>query len=294
HEYRPGQVLVFHQQSGPFARHESAEVLGVKGDGLQLRRADGSTVFQRLQRDGKTRNARSAFDVCEQRELSIATGDRLLLQGNRREQRLINGQIVTVKSVAPNGAITLADGRILPPDFRTFCHGYAVTSHASQGKTVDQVLVLASSRSFAAVSREQFYVSISRGRERCRIFTDDKELLRERIFRTASRKAALELAALAGLETALAQIGCTRKPAKIEASPVSVPTQHPRIATRAFRPMRTTRLSPLKRLAHAFTVWVAHLKHAASALTRSMRPAIRGTQLRPLGPHQRPSNHTSI
>jgi hypothetical protein len=287
-------VLVFQQQNGTFARNETAEVLGIKGDRLQLRRADGSTISFRLHREEKARNALSAFDVCEQRELSIAPGDTLLLQGNRREQRLINGQIVTVKKFAPNGAITLTDGRILPPDYRTFCHGYAVTSHASQGKTVDQVLVLASSRSFAAVSREQFYVSISRGRERCRIFTDDKELLRERIVRTASRKAALELAALADLETALAQIGFTRKPAITEASPVSVPTQHPRIATRAFRPMRTTRLSPLKRLAHAFTVWVAHLKHAASALTRSMRPAIRRTQQRPLGSHQRSSNHTSI
>ena len=46
------------------------------------------------------------------------------------------------------------DGRALPPSYRTFTHGYAVTSHAAQGKTVDEVLVVVSSQSFGAVSQE--------------------------------------------------------------------------------------------------------------------------------------------
>ena len=58
-----------------------------------------------------------------------------------------------------NGRIALADGRSLPAGFNTFTHGYAVTSHSSQSKTVDDVLLVASSKSFAAVNREQFYVS---------------------------------------------------------------------------------------------------------------------------------------
>ena len=41
-------------------------------------------------------------------------------------------------------------------------------------ETVDAVFVLASSRSVLAVHREQFYVSISRGRDEARVFTDDK------------------------------------------------------------------------------------------------------------------------
>lgn len=36
------------------------------------------------------------------------------------------------------------DGRELPGNYWTFSHGYAVTSHAAQGKTVDEVLVVAS------------------------------------------------------------------------------------------------------------------------------------------------------
>jgi ATP-dependent exoDNAse (exonuclease V) alpha subunit len=49
------------------------------------------------------------------------------------------------------------------------------------GKTVDEVLVVPSSRSLAAVDQQQFYVSISRGRERCQIFTDDTERLRSQV-----------------------------------------------------------------------------------------------------------------
>jgi conjugative relaxase-like TrwC/TraI family protein len=52
-----------------------------------------------------------------------------------------------------HGRIALADGRALPAGFNTFTHGYAVTSHSSQGKTVDEVLLVASSKSFPAVNR---------------------------------------------------------------------------------------------------------------------------------------------
>src|SRR2546426_5102919 len=62
----------------------------------------------------------------------------------------------------------------------------------AQGKTVNEVLVVASSRSMPAVHQEQFYVSISRGRERCQVFTDDKELLRAQVTRSSARTAAVE------------------------------------------------------------------------------------------------------
>src|SRR5213593_4454177 len=90
----------------------------------------------------------------------------------------------------------LADRRSLLAGFNTFTHGYAVTSHSSQGKTVDTVLLVASSRSFVAVNREQFYVSISRGRERVHVFTDDADLLARRVTDSHERQAAVELLTL--------------------------------------------------------------------------------------------------
>jgi hypothetical protein len=51
---------------------------------------------------------------------------------------------------------------------------------------------VASARSLPAVHQEQFYVSISRGRERCQIFTDDNDLLRSHITHSSARLAAVE------------------------------------------------------------------------------------------------------
>jgi ATP-dependent exoDNAse (exonuclease V) alpha subunit len=131
-----------------------------------------------------------ACDVGEKRKLKVAAGDKLLLQANW-QKKFINGELVEVKAVQGD-SVLLADGRVIPAAYRTFTHGYAVTSHAAQGKTVDEVLVVASSRSLPAVHQEQFYVSISRGRERCQIFTDDSDLLRSHVTRSSARLAAVE------------------------------------------------------------------------------------------------------
>jgi ATP-dependent exoDNAse (exonuclease V) alpha subunit len=124
--------------------------------------------------------------------LRIAAGDKLLLQANTARKRFINGELVEVQAIQDD-SIVLADGRVIPQSYRTFTHGYAVTSHAAQGKTVDEVLVVASSRSLPAVHQQQFYVSISRGRERCQVFTDDVERLRSHVTHSSERLAAVEV-----------------------------------------------------------------------------------------------------
>jgi conjugative relaxase-like TrwC/TraI family protein len=134
--------------------------------------------------------------VCLPREISIAQGDKLHLKANRKlasGARITNGELVAVKSVHADGNIELTDGRILDKIFREFLPGYAVTSYGSQGKTVDYVL-FSDSTIKAATSAQQWYVTISRGRRGVRIFTPDKEQLRENLARSGHRALALELA----------------------------------------------------------------------------------------------------
>ena len=116
----------------------------------------------------------------------------MLLQASRREAHLLNGQLVTVTTVKRDGAIKLSDGRVIPPDFRQFTHGYCVTSPAAQGKTADHVYVAVDARSGLAANVKQFYVSASRGRERVKIYTDDMGRLREALGRSGDRTSALE------------------------------------------------------------------------------------------------------
>jgi hypothetical protein len=77
---------------------------------------------------------------------------------------------------------------MLPDNFRHFTHGYAVTAHRSQGKTVDAVIISAD-----GMRRELFYVAASRGRERALVITSNKEQLLQSVGQSAARQSATEL-----------------------------------------------------------------------------------------------------
>jgi conjugative relaxase-like TrwC/TraI family protein len=183
-QYRPGMAIHFHRTTHGFDKNETVSVVAVETDSLKVQHTDGSENIFPL-------GAGIACDVGEKRKLKIAAGDKLLLQANTTGKRFINGELVEVRAIQGD-SVLLADGRVIPADYRTFTHGYAVTSHAAQGKTVDEVLLVASSRSLPAINQEQFYVSISRGRERCLVFTDDSELLRLHVTHSSARLVAVE------------------------------------------------------------------------------------------------------
>jgi ATP-dependent exoDNAse (exonuclease V) alpha subunit len=89
----------------------------------------------------------------------------------------------------------------------TIAHGdyaYAVTSHSSQGSTVDRVIVNADSmRSAKLVNQPQFYVSISRARHYAQVFTNDLQTLERAVGRNPSKKVAMEVVKPAPLTTEL-------------------------------------------------------------------------------------------
>jgi ATP-dependent exoDNAse (exonuclease V) alpha subunit len=186
-QYRPGMAIHFHRRGHGFDKNEMVSVVAVENESLKVQRTGGTQSLLPL-------GAGTACEVGEMRKLKIAASDKLLLQANAvaGRKRFVNGELVEVKRVAGE-TIILTDGRTIPADYRTFTHGYAVTSHAAQGKTVDEVFLVASSRSLAAVHQQQFYVSISRGRERCQIFTDDTERLRSHVTHSSERLAAVEV-----------------------------------------------------------------------------------------------------
>ena len=182
-QYLSGMAIHFHRRGHGFEKGETVQVVAVENDSLKVQHTDGSENIFPL-------GAGITCDVGEKRKLKVATGDKLLLQSNW-QKKFVNGELVEVKAIQGD-SVLLADGRVIPADYRTFTHGYAVTSHAAQGKTVDEVLLVASSRSLPAINQEQFYVSISRGRERCQVFTDDSELLRLHVTHSSARLAAVE------------------------------------------------------------------------------------------------------
>jgi ATP-dependent exoDNAse (exonuclease V) alpha subunit len=127
--------------------------------------------------------------VYERRPIEVASGDSLMLTANRRDPdfRATNRELVKVKSV-DEAAIRLEDGRTIPANYREFAHGYAITAHRSQGKTVDNVIISAD-----AMKKELFYVAASRGRSEIAVVTSDRELLRESVGVSTARQPAMEL-----------------------------------------------------------------------------------------------------
>jgi conjugative relaxase-like TrwC/TraI family protein len=186
--YKEDAVLVLNRNAGGFQKGQACRLVAITDRGLVLEGADKLRTVPFRFSDRLT--------VCQPRELVLATGDRLQLKANGRTragQRLANGELVTVKKVAANGRITLTDGRVLDRDYRQFVRGFAITSYASQGKTVDHVL-FSDSAVKAATNQQQWYVTISRGRKGIKIFTSDKALLRENIVRSGDRALAMDLA----------------------------------------------------------------------------------------------------
>lgn len=181
--YQHGQVLLFHRSSHGIARN----------DALVVERSDRSHIIARdlngVEHTVSPTQARS-FSVHERGEIEISPGDRLLLTGNRREAdfRATNGELAKVRGI-DGGRIQLADGRTLPANYREFDHGYAITAHRSQGKTVDSVVL-----SGDMMKQELFYVGASRGRSEIAIVTSDRERLRESLGISSARPSATELA----------------------------------------------------------------------------------------------------
>src|SRR5207247_2724293 len=119
-------------------KHETAEIVNIGENRIRARKESGEICVL-------TKKQAKAFDVLDRRTIEVAAGDKLLLSANRREAELrtTNGEIVTVSGVDDAGRVHLDDGRVLPSNFRQFAHGYAVTAHRSQGKSLDAVIISA-------------------------------------------------------------------------------------------------------------------------------------------------------
>jgi hypothetical protein len=99
-----------------------------------------------------------------------------------------------VRKFTAEGDIVLDNGWVLDKNFGNLAHGYCVTSHSSQGKTIQRLFVAECEASLPAASREQFYVSASRGVEAIKIYTDNKDALMDAVAVSGERPAATDLA----------------------------------------------------------------------------------------------------
>jgi len=194
--YVSGESVCFIRGYGRHQRGDFCEIVSADARGVTLRKNGRDTAVS-------YDHAAACLAPVRAREIALARGDRLQLKFNGKSAEnapIRNGELVTVLRVMRDGRIRVRDDsgtrKTLSPSQRNFVHGYAVTTYASQGKTVDTVLLHCASGEAkpAPVNRNQWYVGISRARKQAFVFTDDVAALRARIEQENTRAPAVSLA----------------------------------------------------------------------------------------------------
>ena len=160
-----------------------------KGQYAQVRSIDaaGNRLAVRLQ-DGTDRT----YDPRRQRGVSVyreemrrfSAGDRIQFTAPANDLKIANRELGAVAGIDDAGRLSLQmdSGRSLQIDANKHLHldhGYAMTSHSSQGQTADRVLIHVDTETAAKdlLNSRMAYVSISRGAHDAQLFTNDREKL---------------------------------------------------------------------------------------------------------------------
>ena len=136
------------------------------------------------------------------RELAheFSVGDRIQFTAPDKSLSVANRDLAVIESISSHGQISarLDNGRSIEfnaADRRHFDHGYAVTSHSSQGLTAERVLVNADTGVHPDLLNSRFgYVSISRASYQATIFTDDAPKMAQMLGVEITKTSALEVA----------------------------------------------------------------------------------------------------
>ena len=180
--YAPGRRVGFHSRTAGGFR---------PGEKWTVRELNCDTVT--LERNGKIRqfkpSAEGKWDVLISSTMQVSVGDQIRVTGGFREGRNVfkNNEVFHVREVT-NTDLVLNDGRRMRRDGARIDQGICVTSHASQCRTVDQVVVLPD-----GADAKGWYVSLSRARDSMHVCTRDKAALRQSVMYPGERKSVWEL-----------------------------------------------------------------------------------------------------
>lgn len=139
----------------------------------------------------------SGVSVYREASREFAEGDRIQFRAPFTEKRVANGELATIGRIGNQELTVRLDGgrevSFEPEKFRHLDHGYAVTSHSSQGTTVDRVLINADTQESRVLLNDRMgYVAVSRAREDAIIYTNSIEELRGALDRRVDKEMALE------------------------------------------------------------------------------------------------------
>lgn len=191
--YESGQIVKFNQNVSGFN----------KGSIWAVEVSDGMVNLKNDKGEKKPlpMDKSEHYSVYKSQEIQISKGDKVVITDGSTDKsgkRLDNGTMLTVLRVSKSGAIELQNEKSkniyhLDKDFGSINHAHCITSYASQGKSVAEVFIYQPAVTFGATDAKQFYVSMSRAKQKAHLYTDDKAELFNHINSDGDRQSAIEL-----------------------------------------------------------------------------------------------------
>jgi conjugative relaxase-like TrwC/TraI family protein len=193
--YNVGDVLRYSRDSKETGIH--------KGEYAKVTKIDAANNRLTVERkDGTERTydprRQQGVSVYREEERAFSTGDRVQLTAPSHELKVANRELGTVEGIGEDGRLSLKmdGGRAVELDSAQhphLDHGYAVTSHSSQGQTADRVLIHVDTELGAKdlLNNRMAYVAVSRGAYDAQLFTNDSEKLGVALGRDVSHSSAL-------------------------------------------------------------------------------------------------------
>jgi len=194
--YQPGDIIRYTRGSEAegITRGSYATVLSTnsKENTVTVRRGDGeNTTYDPTRLRG--------VNVYREVPREFATGDRLQFTAPDKNLAVANRQLGTVQKIEPDRITVKLDGKdertvsFDPAKMRQFDHGYAVTSHSSQGLTAGRVLAnIDTEGPRGLINTRLAYVAISRAAEDARIYTNAAADLGKRLATDITKTAAVD------------------------------------------------------------------------------------------------------
>lgn len=194
--YQPNDVLHYSRTSKEtgIGKGEYARVLAVNSQEnlLTVLRGSGEqTTYDPRRQMG--------VSVYRAEEKAFSAGDRIQFTAPNQELKIANRELASIENIGANGLMRLKldSGRNVEVGLHGFPHidhGYAVTSHSSQGQTAERVLIHADTELGAKdlLNHRMAYVSVSRGQWDAQIFTNDRDKLVQALSHDVSHKSAFQ------------------------------------------------------------------------------------------------------
>lgn len=197
--YQPGNVVEYTTGSKDLGiqRGSSATVLSTNGreNTVTVQKKDGQTVTYNPAR-------LRGVNVYQVTEREFTTGDRFQFTSPDKKLGIVRRDLGTVTRIEANEITVRMDGKdersitFDPTKFRTFDHGYAITSYSAQGLTAGRVIAnIDTDGPRGLINSRLAYVAISRASEEAHIYTNDAATLGARLATEHSKTSAIDFRA---------------------------------------------------------------------------------------------------